>query len=204
MKKKVLAVFLVLVIAVVGFLYFPRGGVVEAINAAVLSILSSGVDASRAGATFEPALDGDVFATGDVVRADDNGRAVLTFFEGSTLSVDPGSAVKVVSLVKTGSGGIQLDLEQTAGRTWASVSKLVAADSKFAIHTPSIAPLAARMPQRICAASNAGPAGAAVASTRSPEPRAISLLVPTSMKSRSRRSRVRPVASIPDTMSPPT
>lgn len=141
MKKKVLAVFLVLVIAVVGFLYFPRGGVVEAINAAVLSILSSGVDASRAGATFEPALDGDVFATGDVVRADDKGRAVLTFFEGSTLSVDPGSAVKVVSLVKTGSGGIQLDLEQTAGRTWASVSKLVAADSKFAIHTPSITAL---------------------------------------------------------------
>jgi FecR-like protein len=141
MKKKVVAVFLVLVIAVVGFLYFPRGSVVEAINAAVVSILNAGVDASRAGAAFEPALDGDVFATGDVVRADAKGRAVLTFFEGSTLSVDPGSSVKVTSLVKTPSGGIQLDLEQTAGRTWASVSKLVAADSKFEIHTPSITAL---------------------------------------------------------------
>ena len=60
------------------------------------------------------------------------------------------------------------------------------------------------MPQRICAASNAGPAGAAVASTRSLLPSAISLLVPTSMNSRSRLSRVRPVASIPATMSPPT
>ncbi len=69
---------------------------------------------------------------------------------------------------------------------------------------PSMAPSAARMPQLIWAASNAGPAGAAVASTRSTEPSAISLLVPTSMNSRSRRSRVRPVASMPATMSPPT
>ena len=56
----------------------------------------------------------------------------------------------------------------------------------------------------IWAASNAGPAGAAVASTASLEPSAISLFVPTSMNSRSLRSRVRPVASIPATMSPPT
>jgi hypothetical protein len=73
-----------------------------------------------------------------------------------------------------------------------------------AIFTPSIAPSAARIPQRICAASKAGPAGAAVASTRSWSPRAISLFVPTSMNSRSRLSRVMPVASSPATMSPPT
>jgi hypothetical protein len=70
--------------------------------------------------------------------------------------------------------------------------------------TPSIAPPAARIPHLIWAASKAGPAGAAVASTRSLEPSAISLLVPTSMNSRSRRSRVSPVASMPATMSPPT
>ena len=72
------------------------------------------------------------------------------------------------------------------------------------ILTPSIAPSAARIPQRIWAASKAGPAGAAVASTRSLEPSAISLFVPTSMNRRSRRSRVRPEASMPATMSPPT
>ena len=70
--------------------------------------------------------------------------------------------------------------------------------------TPSIAPSAARMPQRICAASNAGPAGAAVASARADEPSTISELVPTSMKRRTRLSRVSPVASIPATMSGPT
>ncbi|MBI2324947.1 MAG: FecR domain-containing protein [Chloroflexi bacterium] len=136
--KKVLAVFLVLVVAVVAFLYFPRGGVIEAVNAAVLAVLNSGVDASRGGGDFQSALDGDVFATGDVVRADDNGRAVLTFFDGSTVSVDPKSRVRVASLTKTGSGSLQLELEQSAGRTWASVSKLATPDSKFIIKTPSM------------------------------------------------------------------
>ena len=42
----------------------------------------------------------------------------------------------------------------------------VSSTSPSRIFTPSIAPSAARMPQRICAASNAGPAGAAVASAR--------------------------------------
>jgi len=136
--KKVLAVLLVIVIGAVAVLYFPRGTVLEALNAAVLGVLSSSVDASRGGGDFQPALDGDVFATGDVVRADTLGRAVLTFFDGSTLSVDPSSRVRVASLTKTSSGGIQLQLEQTAGRTWASVSKLATPDSKFEIKTPSM------------------------------------------------------------------
>ncbi|MDE3112131.1 MAG: FecR domain-containing protein [Chloroflexota bacterium] len=135
--KKVIAGILVVVVAIAAFLYFPRGSALAAVNAAVLSVLNADVSASRAGGDFAPALDGDVFATGDVVRADAKGRAVLTFFEGSTLSVDPGSSVKVVSLVKTSGGGIQLDVEQTLGRTWASVSKL-APDSKFQIHTPTM------------------------------------------------------------------
>lgn len=137
--KKVLVVFLVLIVAVGAFLYFPRGGVIEAVNAAVLGVLNAGVDAARGGTdSFQPALDGEVFATGDVVRADDNGRAVLTFFDGSTVSVDPKSRVRVTALMKTGSGALQLELEQTAGRTWASVSKLASPESKFIIKTPSM------------------------------------------------------------------
>ncbi len=70
--------------------------------------------------------------------------------------------------------------------------------------TPSMAPSAARMPQRIWAASKAGPAGAAQASALAEEPSTISELVPTSISSRTRRSSVRPVASTPATMSGPT
>ena len=70
--------------------------------------------------------------------------------------------------------------------------------------TTSIAPSAARIPHRIDAASNAGPAGAAVDTSRSALPSTISQLVPTSMNSRSRLSRSIPDASTPATMSPPT
>ena len=84
------------------------------------------------------------------------------------------------------------------------ITSRVSVPSEAEILTPSIAPSEARIPHLIWAASNAGPAGAAVATTRSTEPSAISLLVPTSMNNLTRRSRVRPVASIPATMSPPT
>jgi FecR-like protein len=136
--KKVLAVLLVIVVAAGVFLYFPRGQVADALNNAVLAVMNHGVFGQRTGAQELPAFDGDIFATGDLVRADTQGRAVLTFFDGSTVSVEPNSQVRVVSLVKTSAGGIQLTLEQTLGRTWASVSELATADSKFEIRTPSM------------------------------------------------------------------
>ena len=40
-----------------------------------------------------------------------------------------------------------------------SMSPITSSEMSSASATPSIAPSAARMPQRICAASNAGPAG---------------------------------------------
>ena len=132
-------VLLVLIVAVGAFLYFPRGEALAAVNSAVLSVLSSGVDAQRsAGQQFEPALDGDVFATGDQLRADADGQGLLTFFDGSTVTVDPLATLKVTSLNKPSSGGIQALLEQTAGRTWTSVTKLATPDSKFEIKTPSL------------------------------------------------------------------
>lgn len=137
--KKAFVVLIVLVVAVAGFLYFPRTSVAEAANNAVLAVLNAGVFAQRSGEPdFVSALDGEVLVSGDLVRADAEGRAVLTFFDGSTISVEPNSDVRVVSLVKTTSGGIQLTIEQTLGRTWASVSELATPDSRFEIKTPSM------------------------------------------------------------------
>ena len=80
-------VLLLIVVGVGAFLYFPRGGTTtSAQNAATLAILNTAIDGARAGAAFAPALDGEVYATGDLVRANVDGRAVLTFFDGSSLS----------------------------------------------------------------------------------------------------------------------
>jgi hypothetical protein len=134
--KRVGIVLLVLVVAVGGFLFFPRGGGLSIANAATLTVLHGQVDAQKAGADFAPGYDGDLLTTGDVVRADAAGNAVVTFFDGSTLTVQSGAQVKVVSLVKAGDGSLQVSIEQTLGRTWASVQKL-GGNGKFEVKTPT-------------------------------------------------------------------
>ena len=134
-----LLVILLLIVGGVGvFLYFPRGGsTTSATNAATIAILNTAIEGSRAGAAFAPALDGELYATGDLVRANLDGRGVLTFFDASSLSVDPGSQVKVIALNRLPSDGIQVTIEQTLGRSWSSVQKLTTPDSKYEIKTPS-------------------------------------------------------------------
>ena len=136
--KKVFVVFLLIVAGVAAFLYFPRGAAItSAQNAATLAILNTAIEGARAGAAFSPALDGEIYATGDLVRANVDGRAVLTFFDGSSLSVDPGSQVKVVALNRVATDGIQVTIEQTLGRSWQSVQKLKTPDSRYEVRTPS-------------------------------------------------------------------
>lgn len=134
---KRLAVVLIALIVVAGvFLYYPRATGTSAAEAATLGVLSGDVDAQRAGADFAPALDGDVLAGGDTVRANATGRATVTFFDGSSLTVEPGSVVKIASVSKTASGGLSTVIEQSLGRTWASVERLKG-DAHFEVRTPA-------------------------------------------------------------------
>ncbi len=132
-----LLIVLLLLVGAGVYLYLPRGSNATADNAATVAVLSTAVDAQKGPGDFAPALDGDILSNGDFIRSSKDGRAVLTFFDGSTLSVDPGSLVKVLTLNRLDSGGIQLLVEQTLGRSWAAVSKLKTPDSKFEIKTPS-------------------------------------------------------------------
>src|SRR5256884_9302352 len=135
---KVLVILLLIVAGVGAFLYFPRGMTSpSAQNAATLAILNTAIEGSRSGAAFAPAFDGEVYATGDLVRANVDGRAVLTFFDGSSLSVDPGSQVKVVALNRVSTDGIQVTIEQSLGRSWSSVQKLKTPDSRYEVLTTS-------------------------------------------------------------------
>jgi hypothetical protein len=132
-----LLVVVLLVGAVAAFLYYPRGSTVAASDAATLAVLNAAIEGSRSGGGFVPALDGEIFATGDLVRANVDGRAVLTFFDGSSLSVDPDSQVKVLALNRLANEGIGVTIEQTLGRSWSAVQKLKTPDSRYEIRTPS-------------------------------------------------------------------
>jgi hypothetical protein len=120
------------------YLYLPRGGNLSAAVSATLAILTTDITSQRGGTgEFAPALDGDLLASGDVVKSSTAGRAVLTFFDASTVTVETGSSVRVTTHNHHANGGIQATNEQTLGRTWSSVSKLKTPDSKFEIKTPT-------------------------------------------------------------------
>ncbi len=137
MKRLGCFLIVLLLVGAGAYLYLPRGSGATADNAATVAVLNTAIDAQKGSNDFAPALDGDVLTNGDFVRSSKDGRAVLTFFDGSTLSVDPASLVKVLTLNRLGGGGIQVLVEQTLGRSWAAVSKLKTPDSKFEIKTPT-------------------------------------------------------------------
>ena len=104
----------------------------------ILSILDGSASVARGAATFAAASDGDIVNTGDRVQTADRSHAMVTFFDGSTLEIEPATTVQIEEASSAASGAIAIRIAQTLGRTWASVQKLTRADSKFELRTPTL------------------------------------------------------------------
>jgi hypothetical protein len=92
----------------------------------------------RHGATsqFVAAVDGEVLNAGDAVRTGVDARAVLTYFEGSTVTVEPSTELAIDTAAARGNDTI-VQMTQNAGRTWHVVTKLVTGNSKYEVRTPA-------------------------------------------------------------------
>jgi hypothetical protein len=106
--------------------------------ATILSILDGSASVARGAATFVAASDGDIVNTGDRVQTAERSHAMVTFFDGSTLEIEPVTTVQIEEAATAASGAIAIRISQTIGRTWASVQKLTRADSKFELRTPTL------------------------------------------------------------------
>ncbi|HEV8656592.1 MAG TPA: FecR family protein, partial [Candidatus Limnocylindria bacterium] len=106
--------------------------------ATILSILDGTASVARGTAAFAAASDGDIVNTGDRVQTADRSHAMVTFFDGSTLEIEPATTVQIEEATSGASGAITIRIAQTIGRTWASVQKLTRADSKFEVRTPTL------------------------------------------------------------------
>ncbi|MEP6694893.1 MAG: FecR family protein [Chloroflexota bacterium] len=102
----------------------------------LLSILDGTADVARAGA-FARASDGQALSPGDRVRTGDAGHAVVTLLDGSTVELEPGTIITLVRATAGGDGAVTIQLEQSIGRTWSSVQKLLHPSSKFELRTPA-------------------------------------------------------------------
>jgi hypothetical protein len=106
--------------------------------ATILSILGGTASVARGTAAFSPAADGDIVNDGDRVQTAADSHALVTFFDGSTLEIEPATTVQIDEAQTAASGAISIRISQTLGRTWASVQRLTRADSKFEVRTPML------------------------------------------------------------------
>lgn len=130
-----------LVLALLLTTAFSLGGGLggRALGAATTVTVISGEIQVRHGASgaFVIATDGEVLAAGDTVRTGDGARAILTYFEGSTVSVEPNTELVIQEASSHPDGGTVVVMQQNFGRTWHVVTKLITGSSKYEVKTPA-------------------------------------------------------------------
>jgi len=138
MKRRVLAVLVVLVFVVVAvrsFLGSPDGEGADALPLVSFSVLDGAAQREPSGGTPVGALDGDALGPGDAISTDAEGVALLTFFDGSTIQLEPLTRVAIRELSRSRDGAHTIVVEQTDGQTWASVATQ-APNARFEILMP--------------------------------------------------------------------
>lgn len=101
-----------------------------------LSVISGDVQVRSLGGTFATAIDGDLLRDGDTVRTGE-GRAVLTYFEGSTVTIEPNTELTIDATTTASDGGTVVLMTQLAGRTWHVVTKLITGGARYEVRTPA-------------------------------------------------------------------
>jgi hypothetical protein len=105
-------------------------------HSSTVTILDGSVQVRHAGGAFAPLTDGDIVAGGDTVRTGANSHSVLTFFDGSTVELEPDTELRIDTLQASASGDKVVQMSQAIGRTWHVVTHLVSPSSTYEIRTP--------------------------------------------------------------------
>src|SRR3990170_7198670 len=107
-------------------------------SSSVLSVISPPVEVQGEGeASPRPAVDGEILHAGDLVRTGAGGRAVITFYEGTTATLEPGTEVVIQAMERRGAGGFFTSLRQSIGVTWNRVVELADPASGYEVETPA-------------------------------------------------------------------
>jgi len=102
---------------------------------ATLTIYEGTAQLQHSGGAFAAAHSGQGLAAGDAVQTGADTKAAITFADGSITRLDHDTTLQVKGLTRNG-GGVQVDLVQSAGKTWNRVSQLVGS-STFQVHGPN-------------------------------------------------------------------
>lgn len=130
----VAAAAVVAVVLVIRFVLLGPSPVLASFT--TLSVISGTVEVQEEGTSeFRRAEDGEILKAGQRVRTGPDGRAVLTFYEGTTATLEPGTDVVIQALERSGDHGFFTSLRQSAGITWNRVVKFADPASGYEVET---------------------------------------------------------------------
>src|SRR3990172_5631208 len=100
------------VVAVVAYLALFSGSSVNA-GSTILTVVGGDVRIQVDGAGQErAAVDGEDLSQGDRIVTGSDGRAVVTFFDGSTQTLEPDTDITLEKLTSNTSGGLTAEIQQ--------------------------------------------------------------------------------------------
>ena len=104
----------------------------------ILTVSQGTVFVMQAGSTtWVEATVGMGLEPGDSLKTGDNSQAIITFFEGTTVELEPDTIIGVIDVAKANTGSTSIHLSQEVGNTISRVTKLVDSASSYDIKTPA-------------------------------------------------------------------
>ncbi|MDQ6859215.1 MAG: FecR family protein [Chloroflexota bacterium] len=104
-------------------------------HSSTVTVLDGTVLVRHSGSSFAPIPDGEVVGGGDTVRTSAGSHGVLTFFDGTTVELEPDTEITIDTLQASASGDKIVQITQVLGRTWNVVTHLVSPSSRYEIRT---------------------------------------------------------------------
>jgi hypothetical protein len=123
------------VVALVGVGLLRQGS--NSTQTATLVEVIGQVEVASSSGSWHRLDDGDKVKSGQQMRVGSQSSATLVFFEGSRTTVGPDSELVLKHLGGSRSQGLQVEIEQTTGKTSHSVVPLNGSSSKFVVNTPA-------------------------------------------------------------------
>jgi hypothetical protein len=89
------------------------------------------------GETWAQVTGVQVVKTSDTIRTDASGRALLTFFAGTEVDIQPGAEVTVTRFEQAADGSYTITLNQLNGETLHRVERIADREDRYVVETPS-------------------------------------------------------------------
>jgi len=139
MYKKLLLIIALTILVALALVGCGGGGSPCPSTLTILSITEGDVSVMKAGTdSWTEAQVEMELEVGDTVKTGDDSGAEITFFDGSTMELEAGTEIEIISLdLSCDTGVTTITLTQTIGTTISRVTKLLDPASSYEVETPT-------------------------------------------------------------------